>query len=457
VTGLLAVVLGCTCEVGTPPDRADAVFAGVVTHVDGREVDLEIRRAWRGARSGVVELDARLCQHHFVAGRPFVVLVARRADDGKHCWTAWPLDESCAVLEELGQPLPRGSELDVAAAGVGVVAALLAGAQLLMRSRRAAAALAVLAGLAGWKAWPGPAPEDLELPLQLPMPREEPGAQARVVAALDEHGDGGRVAQFDPTGARLATSGAGRSELCLWDVNNGERLECVSKGVPALAWGDRLRGGGARWKLQLDPKSLHSSRMDTPRAGLAEELQPSTAGDWLVRVRTGVVLERRDGGVLPVGGVGAAAAFSQDGSRLAVAAAGPTDAGGWQNAVRLLSVETGAELARFARTCAVGDQPLRLDARGETVVWLEARTIAIGSADGRRTLPGGGRGLALSPDGRRLAVGGDTLRVLDARTGRELLRHGPSDGGFLPLEFSPDGGLIVVGQPGGQTLILAAP
>ena len=53
---------------------------------------------------------------------------------------------------------------------------------------------------------------------------------------------------------------------------------------------------------------------------------------------------------------------------------------------------------------------------------------------------GAGETLAYSPDGRRIAVGGDgTVTVWDAATGRELLTLRGHTGLVLGVAYSPDG------------------
>jgi WD40 repeat protein len=56
--------------------------------------------------------------------------------------------------------------------------------------------------------------------------------------------------------------------------------------------------------------------------------------------------------------------------------------------------------------------------------------------------------VAFSPDGKLLAVGGDTIRLLDTGTGKQLRELTSESGALLSLAFSPDGTRLVAAQLG---------
>jgi len=69
-----------------------------------------------------------------------------------------------------------------------------------------------------------------------------------------------------------------------------------------------------------------------------------------------------------------------------------------------------------------------------------------------KTVPAGGKDLGFSPDGKRLLIGtGDNgLSIVEPRTGREILRLDNQKGMINSLAFSPDGRFFVTGGITGE-------
>jgi WD40 repeat protein len=156
-----------------------------------------------------------------------------------------------------------------------------------------------------------------------------------------------------------------------------------------------------------------------------------------------------------VGGFRVAAAFSPDGATLATTAV----SGG----VTLRDVATGAGLATIGRHAFFPSSGVAYSSDGSLVAFAQSgggvprgQVWNIGSRSLVAAVKGGAEGdaysVALSPDGRLLAIGGypKVVRIWDVTTGK--LVHALRTGGGDALEFSPDGRILAVSGGRGASL-----
>jgi WD40 repeat protein len=143
------------------------------------------------------------------------------------------------------------------------------------------------------------------------------------------------------------------------------------------------------------------------------------------------------------------------GSTIHYVAFGPEDktlvTAGQDNTVRLWDMTTGQEIRRFARPAPEVRQP------GQPVGKYPLDKAKLELAARQRALLGGGGGgfgVALSPDGKTIAVAGtNVVQLYEVATGKELSKiHAPATG-LAGLLFSPDAKTLAGrGTDGGLTL-----
>ncbi len=296
-------------------------------------------------------------------------------------------------------------------------------------------------------------------------------ATGKELHKLEGHASRVRGASFSPDGKRLFTAGWDTTAR-LWDVETGKQVAQVkhTSGFEAVAFAP-------------DGKSVATA------SGWG-----NAANVWDV---SGDAIRLRWSGKA---GQPFAVTYSADGKRLA--------AGGWDNTIHVWDVATGKELAAsqpaghaaWVHTTAFlpgGKALVSAAADGTVIVWDAARgtplrqgrapatrawclavspdgkTLAVGCHDktvqlwdaatlkvvGTFKADGSVRGLAFSPDGRRLAavsgdepdlrsappVEGQGAGVWDVATGRLLVRLDGHDGAVKTVAYSPDGKALATG------------
>ncbi len=243
------------------------------------------------------------------------------------------------------------------------------------------------------------------------------------------------------TVAVASASGSGRAVVARWPWVQTEAaaLSPDARVLAVLAWGGRLglfaAGTGKLLHDVRDWGKEFTSLTFSPDGKTLAAWGPRDNCLW--EVKTGKVRHR-------LAGLGGPAAFRGDGKVLACAA---------RKAIHLVDPATGKVLSIFpahgersVAGLAFSPDGKRLALAGQTISLWDVRT---GQRD--RPLPGHGAAivaLAFSADGRRLATGGrDGLAcVWDGRTGRLEHTLTGHDGAASGLAFSADGALLATGE-----------
>jgi WD40 repeat protein/tRNA A-37 threonylcarbamoyl transferase component Bud32 len=260
------------------------------------------------------------------------------------------------------------------------------------------------------------------------------------------HPDAVSTVAFSPDGRRLASACVGendrRSEIKVWEARTGTRLLTVAReGVPrSLAFspdGKRLAAGGEFWFVK-DQEMVNIVGVVVWDSTSGEELFSCEKGGRQVR----------------------SVAFSPDGKYLAASAISANEK---ETVVRLWDPTTGKELGSFHKPnpLIVNQVVFSPDSRWVALADRSVHVWDVRTSKEVFSLPNHTfTGAAFSPDGKRLAVGGDgKVMVWDTTTRKpvwDLPRAAPQ------VVFGPEGkwlaGIIVedeqAGRPKGSWLLL---
>ena len=232
-------------------------------------------------------------------------------------------------------------------------------------------------------------------------------------------GSEGHPGELSPDGRLFAVGLKGRG-IAIWAA---QQLRPV--GPPLLDTAGEVRG----LAFSPDGRTLAAATVD------------GVVTLWNVRSRSRLETTLRAGAT---SGAVVDIDFSQDGATLATASS---------RGVMLWDATTGALLDRMTNSGGANDLAFSADAtliasargfEGGARVWDVATRTLIATVGVQQFVPDWS--VAISPDGRILAIGGfgPTVRLYDVRTGKLVRELDQAGAGAFALEFSPDGRVLAV-------------